>query len=231
LNAGSGQAADITFDAPPVWVPDVDGGHWAARLRTPTGTVSVAVHAPGRHNLHNALAAATAAYAAGVPCPAIFEGLDQFRPVKGRSQTRGLVLDGRLVTLIDDSYNANPDSVRAAIDLLAELPGPRWLVLGEMGEVGGQGPAFHAEVGRHAREAGLQALWTAGPAARDAASAFGPDARAFDDTAALIAALDERPACQAVLVKGSRYMRMETIVQALAGLHAPSAAPASGQEG
>ncbi|WP_275427898.1 glutamate ligase domain-containing protein, partial [Stenotrophomonas maltophilia] len=83
-------------------------------------------------------------------------------------------------SLIDDSYNANPDSVRAAIDLLAALPGESWLILGDMGEVGNDGPAFHREVGAYAAERGIAQLWTAGTAARDAAAAFGPKARAFD---------------------------------------------------
>jgi UDP-N-acetylmuramoyl-tripeptide--D-alanyl-D-alanine ligase len=125
---------------------------------------------------------------------------------------------GRAVTLIDDTYNANPDSVRAAIDVLAELPGPRWLVLGDMGEVGDQGPAFHREVGAHARERGVEALWVAGELSTHAARAFsglGADARHFDSVASLIAALPQSPDCAAVVVKGSRFMRMERVVAAL----------------
>jgi len=116
--------------------------------------------------------------------------------------------------VVDDSYNANPDSVRAAIDVLAGLPGPRWLVLGDMGEVGDQGVAFHAEVGAYARQRGLDALWTVGRLSTHTASAFA-GARHFDDVASLVAALPQAPACASVLVKGSRFMKMEQVVAAL----------------
>ena len=105
--------------------------------------------------------------------------------------------------------------MRAAIDVLAELPGASWLILGDMGEVGEQGPAFHQEVGAHAADQGLSALWTAGAAARDAASAYGAGARAFDSVAELIGALKDAPQVQNILVKGSRFMKMEQIVAAL----------------
>jgi len=166
----------------------------------------------GEHNLRNALAAAASALAAGAPLTAIRQGLEAFRAVKGRSE---LKRDAQGRSLIDDSYNANPDSVRAAIDLLAALPGESWLILGDMGEVGNDGPAFHREVGAYAAERGIAQLWTAGTAARDAAAAFGPKARAFDDTAALIAALNEQPDAAQTLVKGSRFMKMESVVSAL----------------
>jgi UDP-N-acetylmuramoyl-tripeptide--D-alanyl-D-alanine ligase len=100
--------------------------------------------------------------------------------------------------------------VRAAIDLLATLPGPRWLILGDMGEVGAQGPQFHAEVGAYARERGIEQVWSAGALAAHA----GAD-RHFADTAALRAALPEGPAAATLLVKGSRFMKMETVVAAL----------------
>jgi UDP-N-acetylmuramoyl-tripeptide--D-alanyl-D-alanine ligase len=141
--------------------------------------------------------------------------LQQFQPVAGRSQLGSTVLHGHPVALVDDSYNANPDSVRAAIDLLASLPGPHWLVLGDMGEVGDQGPAFHAEVGAHARAAGIAQFWSAGALCAHAAQAYGPGARHFGQVSDLITALDSAPACASALVKGSRFMRMETVVQAL----------------
>jgi UDP-N-acetylmuramoyl-tripeptide--D-alanyl-D-alanine ligase len=209
--------ADVTLDgeSPPVWVADAQGGHWALRLHTPAGDAALQVHVPGRHNLHNALAAATTALAAGVPLAAVVQGLADFRPVTGRSQLAALQLGGRQVTLVDDSYNANPDSVRAAIALLATLPGPRWLVLGDMGEVGEQGPAFHAEVGAYARASGIHQLWTAGALCIHAATAFGAGARHFSDAAAVIAALADAPACASALVKGSKFMHMPTVVAAL----------------
>ncbi|KQY89171.1 UDP-N-acetylmuramoyl-tripeptide--D-alanyl-D-alanine ligase [Pelomonas sp. Root1444] len=198
--------ADVTGAAQ--WM----GGHWALELHTPAGTAPVALHMAGEHNLRNALAAAACALAAGAPLTAIAQGLEAFRAVKGRSE---LKTDARGRTLIDDSYNANPDSVRAAIDVLAGMPGDGWLVLGDMGEVGNDGPAFHREVGAYAAERGIAHLWTAGSAARDTATAYGPTARAFDTTAALIAALDEQPSAAQTLVKGSRFMKMEQVVAAL----------------
>ena len=121
-------------------------------------------------------------------------------------------------TVIDDTYNANPDSVRAAIDVLAARPRPRWLVLGDMGEVGDEGPAFHREIGAYARESGVERMLAAGALAREAARAFGAGAEHF----ASVDALAQRVAADAragvtVLVKGSRFMRMERVVAALTG--------------
>ncbi len=188
------------------------GDCWALELHTPAGTAPVQLHMAGEHNLRNALAATACALAAGVPLTHIVAGLEAFRAVKGRSEIKHDA-HGRL--LIDDTYNANPDSVRAAIDVLAALPAPQWLILGDMGEVGEQGPAFHREVGRYAAARGITWLWTAGQAARDTAAAFGDRARAFDTTAALIDALPEQPKAALMLVKGSRFMKMETVVAAL----------------
>jgi UDP-N-acetylmuramoyl-tripeptide--D-alanyl-D-alanine ligase len=226
--AGFGSAGfDSAQPTPAQWVADAQGGHWQFAITTPAGAATLQLHIPGQHNLHNALAAATSALAAGVPLAAVVQGLADFRPVAGRSRLLPLVLAGHAVTLVDDSYNANPDSVRAAIDVLASLPAPQWLVLGDMGEVGDQGPAFHAEVGAHARAAGIAHFWAAGSACADAARAFGDGARHFTDAAAVIAALIEAPACGAVLVKGSKFMRMPTVVAALQAL-APIQAQAGG---
>ena len=151
----------------------------------------------------------------------IAQGLQTFEPVKGRSQLRSLTLHGRSLTLVDDSYNANPDSVRAAIDMLAGLPGPRWLVLGDMGEVGTQGPAFHAEVGAYAKERGIEHFWVAGELCVHAAQAYGVAARVFASSAEIVSALSMSPAgapeVASVLVKGSRFMKMELVVAALQG--------------
>ncbi len=191
------------------------GEGWAVELHTPAGPATLHLALAGRHNVRNALAATAAALAAGVPLATVVAGLEAFRPVAGRSALGTAMLHGRRIALVDDSYNANPDSVRAAIELLAGLPGPRWLLLGDMGEVGDQGPAFHAEVGAHARQQGIEQLWCAGSACAEAARAYGPGARAFADTAALVDALGEAPAAASVLVKGSRFMRMERAVAAL----------------
>lgn len=185
-------------------------GHWNVRARTPAGPIAFRLHIAGRHNVRNALAAAACALAAGVPSEAVVRGLESFEPVKGRSRALALPLAGRTLTVVDDSYNANPDSVRAAIDVLAELPGPRLLVLGDMGEVGNQGPAFHAEVGAYARERGIEQLFTLG----DQAAAM--QGRHFAGIEQLNAAvLEALPACESVLVKGSRFMKMERVVEAV----------------
>jgi UDP-N-acetylmuramoyl-tripeptide--D-alanyl-D-alanine ligase len=164
----------------------------------------------------NALAAAACALAAGCPLPAITQGLQQFVAVKGRSQVRTWQRGAVPVTLIDDSYNANPDSVRAAIDVLAGLPGPHWLVLGDMGEVGADGEAYHREVGAYAVQRGIEGLWTVGTLCRHTADVFA-GARAFDEVSALLAALSDAPQCASVLIKGSRFMQMERVVAALLG--------------
>jgi len=200
--------ADVTCEA------EWDHDHWAVMLHTPAGAATLQLRAAGWHNVKNALAATACALAAGCPLDAIRRGLEGFAPVKGRSQVKGYERDGRHVTLVDDSYNANPDSVRAAIDVLASLPGPRWLVLGDMGEVGNQGPAFHAEVGAYAKARGIDALWVAGAMSVHAAQAF-QGARHFDAVESLIGALDQAPPCNAVVVKGSRFMQMERVVAAL----------------
>ena len=185
------------------------------RVRTPAGEASATLAIPGLHNVRNALAAAASAHAAGIGPRAIGEGLAAFRPYAGRHQVKSLP-DG--ATLIDDSYNANPDSVRAAIDVLAAAGGRTLLVLGDMGEVGAEGPRFHAEVGHYARERGVAALYGLGEATREAVAAFGPGARHFDSAEALAEAT--RAATRAgvtLLVKGSRFMRMERVVGALTG--------------
>jgi UDP-N-acetylmuramoyl-tripeptide--D-alanyl-D-alanine ligase len=200
-------------------------GHWQVRAETPAGPMSFRLHIAGRHNVRNALAAAACALAAGVPLASIVRGLESFEPVKGRSRAHGVQLAGRTLTLVDDSYNANPDSVRAAIDVLAELPGPRLLVLGDMGEVGNQGPAFHAEVGDYARERGIEQLFTLG---QQAAAMKG---RHFQDIDALNAAvLQALAGAQSVLVKGSRFMKMERVVEAILG-HAQGQAQGQAQGG
>lgn len=218
IDRGAPARGDVHGEA--VWA----GDHWGLMLHTPAGTSAAALHVAGWHNVMNALAATACATAAGCPIAAIAQGLDAFRPVKGRSQAKAGTLHGRAITVIDDSYNANPDSVRAAIDVLATLDAPRWLVLGDMGEVGDQGPAFHAEIGAYARERGLDAFWSAGEACRAAAQAYGPGARAFATVEDLLAALGEAPGAASALVKGSRFMKMERVVAALTPPPAPAAA-------
>jgi UDP-N-acetylmuramoyl-tripeptide--D-alanyl-D-alanine ligase len=206
--SGHAEVSEVSGDA--TW----RGDRWSLAMQTPAGLASLALRIAGAHNVRNALAATACALAAGCPLEAIARGLEGFAPVKGRSQLGAFVRAGQRVTLVDDTYNANPDSVRAAIDVLAALPGPRWLVLGDMGEVGDQGPAFHHEVGAYAKQRGIETFWAAGALMAHAAQAFG-DARHFADVAALIAALGEAPVCASVVVKGSRFMKMEQVVAAL----------------
>ncbi|MFC4622847.1 UDP-N-acetylmuramoyl-tripeptide--D-alanyl-D-alanine ligase [Comamonas nitrativorans] len=193
------------------------GDGWQVEIATPAGAFATRLHIAGRHNVRNALAATACALAAGVPLAAIAQGLQDFVPVQGRSRALALLWQGRTVALVDDTYNANPDSVQAAIAVLAELPAPRLLVLGDMGEVGDQGPAFHAEVGASARAAGIDKLIALGPQSQGAVAAFGPAGWHGSDMAAVQVAVQAavQAGAASVLVKGSRSMRMEQVVQAL----------------
>ena len=186
-------------------------------MATPAGVARCRLHIAGRHNVVNALAAAACALAAGAPLDAVVQGLEAFAPVKGRSRALRITHGGRGITVVDDSYNANPDSMRAAIDVLADLPAPQLLVMGDMGEVGNQGPEFHTEVGQYAREQGIDVLFTLGELSLHAHRAFGSQrGQHFADMAALqgaVAAVWRSTA--SILVKGSRFMKMERVVQTL----------------
>ncbi|WPB56234.1 bifunctional UDP-N-acetylmuramoyl-L-alanyl-D-glutamate--2,6-diaminopimelate ligase MurE/UDP-N-acetylmuramoyl-tripeptide--D-alanyl-D-alanine ligase MurF [Xylophilus sp. GOD-11R] len=227
----AGQRTCLTFaetaaDGADLWLRSADwlGDAWAVTAATPSGDIAFRLAVAGRHNLLNALAASACALAAGVSPQDVAAGLAAFQPVKGRSRAVQLTLAGKPLTLIDDSYNANPDSVRAAIDVLASLPGPRLLVLGDMGEVGDQGPAFHAEAGAHAAARGIETVYTLGALC----ASVGGAARHFDSYAALEAAvLAVLPQTASVLVKGSRFMQMERAVQAIEAQAAAGAQGAS----
>ncbi len=174
---------------------------------------SIKLEAAGLHNVRNALAAIACAVAIGVEVAAIIRGLESFSPVSGRLQRK---IAGNGATVIDDTYNANPDSVRAAIDVLAQAPALRILVLGDMGEVGADGIKFHREIGLYAHEKGIEALLTLGTLAGDSNAAFGKNSQHFSDVDALIEALDAGlTPTTTVLVKGSRFMKMERVVQHL----------------
>ena len=170
--------------------------------------------AAGDHNVRNALAAIASTIAAGIPVDAIVRGLEAFAPVGGRLQ-RKQAANG--ATVIDDTYNANPDSMRAAIDVLAAYPSPRILVAGDMGEVGTQGKEFHEEVGAYASARGIEHVLATGELARHMAASGARHYEQFDD---LLAALDQTLGGNSkttVLVKGSRFMKMERVVQHLTG--------------
>lgn len=202
-------------------------GAWALQAATPAGEFRSRLHIAGRHNVRNALAAAACALAAGVSLAHIAAGLEAFEPVGGRSRALSLHLPAGAVTLVDDTYNANPDSVVAAINVLAELPAPRLLLLGDMGEVGEQGLAFHLEVLRHARARDIETVHCAGQWMQQACAALQaagePAPRHWAEVADLAAFVCGElgrtdASVRSVLVKGSRFMRMERVVQALQAL-------------
>jgi UDP-N-acetylmuramoyl-tripeptide--D-alanyl-D-alanine ligase len=179
-------------------------------------TFTIKLAAAGEHNVRNALAACACALAAGIAVDAIVRGLEAFAPVSGRLQRKQAVNGA---TVIDDSYNANPDSVRAAIDVLAQAAAPRILVLGDMGEVGTQGPEFHEEIGAYALRRGIESVLVTGALARHVAGkGAGTGAQHFEQFDDLLAALDRQLGSKSdatVLVKGSRFMKMERVVQHL----------------
>jgi len=185
------------------------------RFTTPAGMFPVALQVRGEHNVRNAMAACAAAHALGIPLLAMHDGLASFAGVPGRQQRRRGRAGG---VVIDDSYNANPESMRAALRVLAEERARKVFVMGDMGELGTLSRELHAEIGAYAREAGVDALFALGEASREAVKAFGAGARHFEDIEALReAARGEAAAGAAILVKGSRFMRMERVADALAG--------------
>jgi UDP-N-acetylmuramoyl-tripeptide--D-alanyl-D-alanine ligase len=174
--------------------------------------VTIKLAAAGEHNVRNAMAAIACTLAAGIDIDTIVRGLEAFQPVGGRLQKKQAANGA---TVIDDSYNANPDSVRAAIDVLAAAPSLRILVLGDMGEVGTQGPEYHAEIGAYAQARGIDHVLVTGALARHM------NATHFDQFDELLAALDAKLGSKSdatVLVKGSRFMKMERVVAHLLGL-------------
>jgi len=209
ITFGLGGNADVRAE----YAPGEEGAR--VTLHTPPGTVTVALRLPGRHNALNAAAAAAVALALQVPLECVREGLARMRPVPGRLQVRRR--EG--LWLLDDTYNANPASLGAALGVLGGYPAPRWLVLGDMAELGEDAARLHREAARLARAAGVERLFTSGELSRHAASAFGEGAEHFASRTALIsalrAALAGAPGEVRVLVKGSRSAAMEAVVKAL----------------
>lgn len=207
--SAAGKAADFTArDA-------VLDGEGRARftLVTPLGEIAVQLRVAGRHNLANALAAAACAVAAGVGLGHIAAGLAAVSPAAGRMEFKRGLSGSRV---IDDSYNANPGSVKAAIDSLAGFSGRRLLVLGDMAELGILAKSLHREIGRHAAERRIDELWAVGSLSACAVDTFGPRGRHFADKKSLCAALvDSLAEDVTVLVKGSRSAGMEDIVNAI----------------
>jgi UDP-N-acetylmuramoyl-tripeptide--D-alanyl-D-alanine ligase len=182
-------------------------------LRCPLGESRITLHAGGAHNLVNAVAAAAAAGAAGATLAEISAGLEDFRPVAGRLQLKAGSAGS---WIIDDSYNANPSSVRAGLDVLASLPGRKWLVFGDMGELGGHAASSHADVGAQARRCGVERLFAVGQSTPRTVASFGAGGEWFADAEDLVRRLEvELAAGVTVLVKGSRVNRLERVVAAL----------------
>ncbi|MGJ9417956.1 UDP-N-acetylmuramoyl-tripeptide--D-alanyl-D-alanine ligase [Massilia sp. CMS3.1] len=184
------------------------------KVTAPGGAFDLKLAAAGEHNVRNALAAVACALAAGIDRDLIVRGLESFAPVGGRLQQKRAA-NGALV--IDDTYNANPDSMRAAIDVLASYPAPRILVVGDMGEVGTQGREFHEEIGAYAHSRGIETVLATGELSRYLTASGAVHVEQFDD---LLAALDGKLGGNSdatVLVKGSRFMKMERVVNHLIG--------------
>ena len=180
-------------------------------LILPGGVEEIELQVPGEHNVRNALAAAAVAVAMGINTKAIASGLGEFRGVNGRMQKKCGLRDA---TLIDDSYNANPESVRAALAVLAKAPGKKILVLGDMGELGDSARGFHERIGEEARLAGIDRLFTLGELSAYAAAQFGPGARHFKRIEELLAEVESLLAADVtLLIKGSRFMQMERVVR------------------
>jgi UDP-N-acetylmuramoyl-tripeptide--D-alanyl-D-alanine ligase len=198
-------------------VQSIERGEFQTRftLQCPLGERLILLKAGGAHNIANALAAAAAAAAAGASLEDIAAGLADFRAVSGRLQLKA---GPRGSWIIDDSYNANPSSVRAGLEVLRSLPGPTWLVLADMAELGEQTADMHAHVGSYARDCGVKRLFAMGTQSSRAVETFGPGGEWFADPNALIRRLQaELIPGVTLLVKGSRVNRLERVVQALTG--------------
>lgn len=187
-------------------------------LTTPNGKISFNLKVQGVHNIYNALAASAAAFAVGVSNADIAKGLQNFSGVHGRLERKAALHDA---VLIDDTYNANPDSMKAAIDVLARMPGQKILVLGDMGELGADAKKMHADIGVYAKKAGLNTLYCLGELSAEMAQGFGKGAKYFglanEHTVNEIATtiLPQLASGVTVLVKGSRFMQMERVVNLL----------------
>jgi UDP-N-acetylmuramoyl-tripeptide--D-alanyl-D-alanine ligase len=182
-------------------------------LNTPLGKIKIQLPLPGKHNIMNALAASTCAIASGCSLSAIEQGLQTMQPISGRLQIKPGIKN---TTIIDDTYNANPTSLNAALSILNNHPQPHWLILGEMKELGAQSDTFHRQAGLDARQHGIERLWALGKLTRLAVESFGQGGYHFQTHQELIAALlTQLPQHTTLLIKGSRGMQMEKIVTAL----------------
>ena len=191
---------------------------WTVSAESPLGMISYQLHVAGLHNVKNSLAAIACAYAAGVPKKFIEQGLQDFRPVAGRSHSMHFVLHNKNISLVDDTYNANPDSMKEAVNVIATMPGYRLLVLGDMGEVGNEGEQFHKELGEYIKSKPIDRLFTLGDLSIHVSN-NSDRAKHFQTIDSLKVAVLEQLAnvheSISILVKGSRFMKMERIIECI----------------
>jgi len=210
ISFGLEQDADITARS---ITPSTTGDGTDFVLRTPAGEIEVSLKLLGRHNVMNALAASACAMGLNIDPDFIRKGLQNIKPVKGRLQKKNGLHQS---TVIDDTYNANPGSLAAALNVVQPFTGRHWLALGDMGELGAGAEALHAEAGKIAKRSGIEKLFAVGPLSRAAVSAFGAGAQHFSDVAPLIDQVRSEIAPDVtILVKGSRTMQMERVVRGL----------------
>ena len=204
-------AIDHCADVRAAWRQDARGSR--IEMTTPLGGIEVNLALPGRHNVANAAAATAAAIAAGATAEAIVKGLEAMGPIPGRLELKSI---GDDICIIDDTYNANPASLQAGLDVLAAFPGRHWLVLGDMAELGDDAPDYHRQVAALVRDYHVDRLLTIGELSRLTTISFGEGAHHHASMDALVASLGESlEPHTTVLVKGSRSMGMERVVAAL----------------
>jgi len=204
ITFGLRNEADVTADI------EAKHNYSAINLKTPSGQIQFKLNVLGEHNIHNALAASAVAVALGISNADVAHGLTNFSPVKGRLNW----LDGvNGAAVIDDTYNANPDSMKAAIDVLSSQKGTQIFVMGDMAELGADAAEMHAEIGAYAKQKGIAQLFTFGELSRLASDNFGINAQHFDALEGLLDTLHRGMSKDVtVLVKGSRFMKMERVV-------------------
>jgi len=207
ITFGLHNKADVSAE----WESLSEGSH--ITLKTPIGAMQFILGLPGQHNVMNALAATACAIAVDISLETIKQGLETIRPVAGRLQLKQGIHDSHI---IDDTYNANPASLKVALDVLLSFQGEHFLALGDMGELGEDARTIHSAAGVEAREMGVNKLYTLGELSRLAATSFGEDAKSFDEYTALVEALKKDLHTDVtLLVKGSRRMQMDKVVDAL----------------
>lgn len=208
LTFGLGSDNEITAES-----VRIENGKSSFQMITPVGKVEIALNLPGRHNITNALAAAACAISLGTSLSFIKQGLESVSTVKGRLQIKTGLKQCRI---IDDTYNANPASLDAALEVLDEFPGRHWLVLGDMGELGNDDKVLHARAGEKSKASGVERLYALGELTKFTVQSFGEGARHVDNHEQLVSLIGEEiDSDVTILIKGSRAMNLERLVNAL----------------